>query len=132
MSYHHLFISCLGILNLENPIWMLNRNLNRLVLSVAGTCSLCVQNLTTWRNCTIPRAMIGGGGRSWFPFCGYFHIYVEKVKLFNVHNNASQNTKTRAMITKMMIWSLNPLKMLGSEICLLFIVKCRNTHIPIM
>lgn len=43
-----------------------------------------------------------------------------------------QNTKTRAMITKMMIWSLYPLKMLGSKICLLFIVKCRNTHIPVM
>lgn len=73
-----------------------------------------------------------GGGRSWFPFCGYFHIYVEKVKLFNVHNKASQNTKTRAMITKMTIWSLNPLKRLGSKICLLFVVKCRNTHIPVM
>lgn len=131
MSYHHLFISWLGILDLENPIWMLNRNLNRLVLSVAGTCALCVQNLTTWRNCTIIHAMLGRG-RSWFPFCGYFHIYVEKVKLFNVHNNAIQTSKTRAMITKMMIWSLNPLKRLGNKICLLFIVKCRNTHIPVM
>lgn len=73
-----------------------------------------------------------GRGRSWFPFCGYFHIYVEKVKLFNVHNNAIQTSKTRAMITKMMIWSLNPLKRLGNKICLLFIVKCRNTHIPVM